>query len=386
MATIEKRSGKTKTSYRVIWRHDNNRYAETFSSLEKAEAWVRLLKFSNNDPVATEKNLRRTESTVPTLSEISERYIGNLIDTADYTRTKYRTYMRHHLHVIDHPVDTIGEEDIARWVAWMHREGKGGKGYAPKTIKNTHGYLSSLLRYAVKLGHITWNPTEETRIPKMTPGSERNKFLTEEEFFTVLGHVEDQFRPYAVFLFYTGLRGSEMLALTPEDFTVADGMTYVSVTKSMKRAETGPGTYVGEPKSESSRRRIDVDDDTMSVVWPLVRAAGHGNYVFPVEPIQEVTVLYRRMWRPAVKRAQKAGFTKTPKVHSLRHSHASHMLALGQPMHEVSRRLGHSSLAMTDKVYAHMVPARQGSASKLLQQSKRSQAVEHAPAELTAHG
>jgi integrase len=125
-----------------------------------------------------------------------------------------------------------------------------------------------------KREHIPCNPSEGTRLPKLVVGDEQNKFLTEEEFNTILPHVEGRYRPYAIFLFYTGLRGSEMLALTPEDFTMVRGVADVSVNKAMKRNASGPGAHVGEPKSETSRRRIDVDSATMAHVWPLIRAAG----------------------------------------------------------------------------------------------------------------
>lgn len=366
MATIERRKLRRGISYRVEWRHDGKRHRLTYDNEQDALEWKYLVEAAGGDSRKADKLLLAKSSDAPLLSEVAEEHISTLIDTAAHTATKYRGYVKHHYGQIDLPVDTITEDDIARWVHWMQTKGNRGKGYAPKTIKDSHGFLSSMLGYAVKRRYITHNPASDTRLPKLTPGDERDKFLTVEEFTTLLPHVAPEFQPYAVFLFYTGLRASEMLALTPEDFTVADGVTYVSVTKGMKRDATGPGTHVGEPKTKRARRRIDVDDDTMSWVWPLVRSAGHGKPVFPVDPIQEVTVLYRRMWLPAVKRAQKAGFSKRPNLHSLRHSHASHMLALGMPMHEVSRRLGHSSIAITDSVYSHMVPARQSAASRLL--------------------
>lgn len=152
-------------------------------------------------------------------------------------------------------------------------------GHSPKTIKNAHGFLSSVLSHAVKRGLRADNPAAGTRLPKFTPGDERDKFLTVEEFGVLLQHVAPEFQPYAVFLFNTGLRAGEFLAFTPEDFTVADGVTYVSVTKAMKHHATGPGMHMGEPKTPRARRRIDVDEAIMAHVWPLVRSAGHGNPV-----------------------------------------------------------------------------------------------------------
>jgi integrase len=43
------------------------------------------------------------------------------------------------------------------------------------------------------------------------------------------------------------------------------------------------------------------------------------------------------------------------RVYDLRHTHASHLLAAGTPVHVVSRRLGHASAVMTLNVYAHVL-------------------------------
>jgi hypothetical protein len=41
-------------------------------------------------------------------------------------------------------------------------------------------------------------------------------------------------------------------------------------------------------------------------------------------------------------------------MHRLRHSFATHMLAVGVPMHTVSALIGHSSVAVTGDVYDHV--------------------------------
>ena len=50
--------------------------------------------------------------------------------------------------------------------------------------------------------------------------------------------------------------------------------------------------------------------------------------------------------------ARKAGL-KGIGLHSLRHSHGSQLLAAGVPLPTVSKRLRHSSVAVTASVYSH---------------------------------
>ena len=48
----------------------------------------------------------------------------------------------------------------------------------------------------------------------------------------------------------------------------------------------------------------------------------------------------------------------------MRHSHATLMLAQGVPIKVVSERLGHSDVAMTLRIYSHVLPGVQAEAAK----------------------
>jgi len=47
----------------------------------------------------------------------------------------------------------------------------------------------------------------------------------------------------------------------------------------------------------------------------------------------------------------------TIRLHDLRHTHATLLLQAGVPIKVISERLGHSTIAMTMDVYAHVLPA-----------------------------
>ena len=42
-------------------------------------------------------------------------------------------------------------------------------------------------------------------------------------------------------------------------------------------------------------------------------------------------------------------------LHSLRHTHASVLLAAGVSIHAISERLGHSNVGVTQETYAHVL-------------------------------
>jgi integrase len=81
-----------------------------------------------------------------------------------------------------------------------------------------------------------------------------------------------------------------------------------------------------------------------------------GDYIFcnpdgsPLKPdtiSASVSLLFRSLKLP-----------KGASLHSLRHTHGSHLLAAGVPLTDVSKRLGHVNPHVTATVYAHALPGR----------------------------
>ena len=54
------------------------------------------------------------------------------------------------------------------------------------------------------------------------------------------------------------------------------------------------------------------------------------------------------------------------RLHDLRHTHASLLLAAGVPVHVVSQRLGHADPHFTMRVYGHLLPHQQRDAAELV--------------------
>lgn len=55
------------------------------------------------------------------------------------------------------------------------------------------------------------------------------------------------------------------------------------------------------------------------------------------------------------------------RFHDLRHAHATFLLKAGTPPHVVSKRLGHSTVAFTLQVYAHVLPGQQREAADTIE-------------------
>ena len=64
--------------------------------------------------------------------------------------------------------------------------------------------------------------------------------------------------------------------------------------------------------------------------------------------------------------ARELGLPEGTRFHTLRHTHASWLLASGVDMRTVSERLGHADVALTMRTYAHMLPGRDRAAAEAI--------------------
>lgn len=168
----------------------------------------------------------------------------------------------------------------------------------------------------------------------------------------ILAEVREDQRPLVQFLATTGARWGEVTALDWGDLTqVSDAAWRVTIQRAWKRSERS-GRAIGHAKTASSHRTITIPASAVSALGKrgkpreLIFQSARGGRI-------QHDWFYQRTWRPAIYRA---GVTPPPKVHDLRHWHASVLLAEGVPMHVVSMRLGHSSITTTVDTYSFLTP------------------------------
>lgn len=162
-----------------------------------------------------------------------------------------------------------------------------------------------------------------------------------EEFDHFISFIDDYIcKAFFTFLFHTGTRLSEAKALLVSDITNGTA----SISKSMKHFEAGPQPL----KTTSSKRKIQLDRQTIQVITPLLESSSL--YLFgDLEPVS-----LSRLQRSFKKALESSGNPKIT-IHDLRHSHASYLIGNGANIVAVSKRLGHSDVNMTLKVYTHIL-------------------------------
>lgn len=164
---------------------------------------------------------------------------------------------------------------------------------------------------------------------------------TVEEFNKFINHVDNYV--YQVFfrlLFATGMRRGEALALQKTDIE----NNIITINKSIKHFENG----FLPTKNANSKRKIAIDTNTLKYIKPLLKHSK--GFIFGDYQSLGITSV-QRTFTTAIK---KSG-VKPIRLHDLRHSHATLLINNGVNIVAVSKRLGHSDINMTLKVYTHLL-------------------------------
>ncbi|WP_371792239.1 site-specific integrase [Streptomyces sp. NBC_01471] len=370
-------------SYTVVWRAGGSRTGcwcrETFDDEDQAKRFRDLVNGHGQQwPPGWVKGEGFVEPSEPDVSDaemfplFAHNYVGLLTDISDHTRINYTRFIDNHmvpwfgkLSVSDRG-SRITRDHVSRWIldlkdgrpGPLHAPGTARRAYAAKTIANLHGLLFSILQSAVESDPALRdsNPCAHTRLPRSGDAEDDEVFLEPEEYALLRAHL----RPDAVdiidVLVSTGLRWGEVTALQPKDFTLASKRPTLRVQRAWKRRGEG-GTFLGAPKTKKSRRTLVLTSDQVEMFQRLCRGKKPNDLVFtaPEGGAWHSGVFHAHRWKPALKGANAAGLTKQPRIHDLRHTHASWLIASRVPLPVIQARLGHESITTTVDRYGHLL-------------------------------
>jgi integrase len=273
------------------------------------------------------------------------------VGVSEYVAKRYETAIRLHFSgdLGALKAKTVEYEDVVRWLKWMEE-----KGLASKTIANHHGLLSSAFGTAVRMRIRPNNPVVGIRLPKSRDTEDTIRFMTPEEWARIAANLKAHYVPFFQFLLGSGLRFSEATVLTAKDFKLDGVPPTVRVSKAWKQDKAN-GFYVGPPKTKKSRRTVSLAPSTIATVRPLVEGAGDGLVFRQVKGGAIRSSQAWKEWGPACLAAGYAVESR-PRIHDIRHSHASWMINAGMDMFQLSHRLGHESVTTTLDRYSHLMP------------------------------
>ena len=279
----------------------------------------------------------------------------------------------------DMPLAQITRRNVKEAVVfWVERakasESKRGERSIPNALR-TGGALFS------------WAIEEElaTVSPFLNPGkvfkveSFQGDYLRPEEVTPYLDGVKKKApRHYPILrtMLHAGLRIGEAIAL--KWGAIDWNGKFLNVQESSWQG------IVGTPKTKSSLRRVDLSPETIAVLEQHRKALAAQS--LKAGRSMPETVFVNEAGRPMdsskVRRAHEAGLKAAGlrhiRIHDLRGTYTSLAVSAGVPIYYVSKSLGHSDTATTEKHYASLAPGAARELPNAIEQSVRNAAVRNA--------
>lgn len=295
-------------------------------------------------------------------------------------------------------------------------------GRAIKTIKRTFTVMNSVMKYAYRSGILEENPCGRVELPsertqRMERAERKNEIhcfdveqaktflqaikeplsydvpaqtrknsagtVYEVKAYTCNYSVSFQMQAYFTIAIYSGFRRGEMLALTWKKVNFKDH----TITIDCAEARTNDGLVIKSPKSEAGYRTVALPEECFVILRQLrqeqraqilaLGTAWKGSRVLdenrlftqedglPMDPASP-----RKRFKQFLQIYNETHEDKLPeiKLHDLRHTAASLLIASGMDPVTVAHRLGHADVAVTLNTYSHMFPDKDRSASDMLSQ------------------
>lgn len=211
-----------------------------------------------------------------------------------------------------------------------------------------HHQLKGAILDAVDEGLIERDPTRKAIIKGKTPAVKKIKYLNQFELHNLLASLDLKDKVnwdyFILLVAKTGMRFSEALALTPNDFDFAHQTLSINKTWDYKGKSGFQPT-----KNRSSVRKIQIDWQTVIQFSELIKHLPEDKPIFVDGAVYNSTV------NNILARHCKECNIPVISIHGLRHTHASLLLFTGVSIASVARRLGHSSMTTTQKTYLHII-------------------------------
>lgn len=288
-------------------------------------------------------------------------FMRHWLETVARHKVRPTTFEDYESTIVKHIIPALGSVKVQRLTAadvQRFYSDRLAAGRGPRTVQLCHLRLSQALKQGVRWGTVARNVCEAVEPPKVahkkgatwTPADAR-RFLTAAE--------SDGYHPLWLLALTTGARQGELLGVRWQDLDMVKGTMAVRQSVAVYERKA----IIQAPKSRAAVRTITLPPEAVAAlkahrtrqlaarlaagpVWSdhdLVFATYAGGPIHPSNVVRSFAKIVDRAGVPRIR------------FHDLRHTHATWLIAGGEPIPNVSERLGHAKTSITLDTYAHVV-------------------------------
>jgi len=321
---------KRSSSYQIIYYKNGRKTSRSTGTSNKKRAEILFEVFRHK---YYENHLSKENSKKITMLEFAEEYIQHTSLTCSkaYIDRSVKLAFNYWLKYFgEKNVSDITVKDAEKFLYKRFNQSK----YSAKLI---HRILKAAYNKALAWGYVSENPFVKIKLPKIQ--TKEPIFITYNQLQHILDNTKREiFKDIFQFAFYTGLRAGEILNLTwgsvdLEKNLIIIGSTYF-LTKSKKN------------------RVLPLSDPARNLLLKRNPNKEFSKYVFHKENGFPFTVSY--ISKQFKKSVRKAKVSDEVHFHTLRSSFGSYLLQKGISINAISKLLGHSSIAVTERHYTSL--------------------------------
>lgn len=343
--SIHKITRKNGVSYQVkLRRPDGTQYSRTFRTKREANAF-------ENEQI----NLMRHGSWIDLRR--SSATFGDLVeDWIRHNSLKRQRSLDRDLGILKlHLLPALGTRQIhtVKKTEIQHLINNWTKnGLKARTIRRHIAVLKAIFNHAINDDRLMKNPANGVTLPKPEP-VERHP-LSPEEASRLLAAIDPYFKPLIYIALTTGLRWSELAGLQLQDLDLDSTEPHLTVNRGLHA--TSDGLTYERPKSIAGHRTLPLTAVQVAVIKAHLESSSEHRSNGVTDPVfvtkqgrhLDYQNFTNRYFNPAVKQTG----LKDVRIHDLRRTTATLLVANQLDLKTIETWMGHSDIRLTLGLYA----------------------------------
>ena len=307
-----------------------------------------------------------------TFQEFADNWLRNILvnklKPTSFTRKEITLTQQVYPYLGNIPITQITHNDIQDMINSLHQ-----KGFSYSTIKKAYEAVNGCFKeFRIKTSSYV-NPCEGISMPTNIKNEVSNiTFFNSEQRNLIIKEAKRKYKTgksvyrlghSIILLMFTGLRISELLALTWNDIDFENNSISINksavISKEVDKKGISHYSLINQnnTKTRSGNRIVPLNKVALDSIREIQLINGNNQYVMSTASGRQVTPRnINRLFHSILKQTGIADEVNSYcGVHTLRHTFASMLFQNGCDVKIVSEILGHSNTKITENIYIHVI-------------------------------